>query len=119
MSALTTPRRLTTPKPTKRTAPPRTTRWLTSWPERTSGASAPDAALLVGKLGTADQAIVAAVDATVVVATRDRVDSLRRTLRALAAQRTERDWEIVVVDDGSSPPVPDDLDDAPSGLRLV
>ena len=40
-----------------------------------------------------------------VVPTRDRVASLRRTLRALAAQRTERAWELVVVDDGSSPPV--------------
>ena len=53
-----------------------------------------------------------------VVATRDRVDSLRRTLRALADQRTEREWEIVLVDDGSTPPVPEDLYDAPR-VRLV
>jgi GT2 family glycosyltransferase len=59
------------------------------------------------------------VEATVVVPTRDRVASLARTLRALAAQRTERDWELVVVDDGSSPRVPGDLEGAPAGWRLV
>jgi GT2 family glycosyltransferase len=59
------------------------------------------------------------VEATVVVPTRDRVASLRRTLRALAAQRTDRAWELVVVDDGSSPPVAEDLEEAPAGWRLV
>jgi GT2 family glycosyltransferase len=59
------------------------------------------------------------VEATVVVPTRDRVESLHRTLRALAAQRTGREWELVVVDDGSSPPVPGDLAGAPAGWRLV
>ena len=54
-----------------------------------------------------------------VVPTRDRVESLHRTLRALAAQRTGREWELVVVDDGSSPPVPGDLAGAPAGWRLV
>ena len=47
------------------------------------------------------------------------MESLRRTLRALAAQRTARAWELVVVDDGSSPPVPDDLLEAPPGWRLL
>jgi hypothetical protein len=42
----------------------------------------------LGALDTTGQAIVAAVEATVVVPTRDRVASLRRTLLALAAQRT-------------------------------
>jgi len=55
----------------------------------------------------------------VVVPTRDRVASLRRTLLALAAQRTDRAWELVVVDDGSSPPVAEDLAEAPEGWRLV
>jgi len=59
------------------------------------------------------------VEATVVVPTRDRVASLRRTLLGLAAQRTDREWELVVVDDGSSPPVAQDLAEAPPGWRLV
>jgi GT2 family glycosyltransferase len=58
------------------------------------------------------------VEATIVVPTRDRVDSLRRTLRALAAQRTDREWEVVVVDDGSEPPVPAELPDAPGNWRI-
>jgi len=43
--------------------------------------------------------------ATVVVPTRDRPDDLARLLESLAAQTTERPFEIVVVDDGSRPPV--------------
>ncbi len=73
----------------------------------------------LGTLGTTGQAIVATVDVTIVVPTRDRVESLRRTLRALAAQRTERAWELVVVDDGSDPALPEDLPDAPPGWRLL
>lgn len=42
---------------------------------------------------------------SVVIPTRDRHASLRRTVAALAAQATERSWELVVVDDGSRPPV--------------
>ena len=53
------------------------------------------------------------MDATVVVPTRNRPDSLRRTLRALAAQRTDRSWELVVVDDGSDPPAPPSPPNAP------
>jgi glycosyltransferase involved in cell wall biosynthesis len=47
---------------------------------------------------------------SVVIPTRDRHASLRRTVAALAAQDTAREWELVVVDDGSVPPVgPDAL----------
>jgi GT2 family glycosyltransferase len=42
---------------------------------------------------------------SVVIPTRDRHASLARTIAALARQRTGRAWEVVVVDDGSSPPV--------------
>jgi GT2 family glycosyltransferase len=63
--------------------------------------------------------MVAAVDATVVVPTRNRTESLRRTLRALAAQRTDCSWEVIVVDDGSDPPVPRDLSDGPPDCRIV
>ena len=59
------------------------------------------------------------MDATVVVPTRNRPGSLRRTLRALAAQSTDRSWELVVVDDGSDPPVPRELSGAPPGWRLI
>ncbi len=54
-----------------------------------------------------------------VVPTRDRITSLRRTLLALAAQHTDRAWELVVVDDGSSPPVAEDLAEAPADWRLL
>jgi glycosyltransferase involved in cell wall biosynthesis len=42
---------------------------------------------------------------SVVIPTRDRHASLRRTIAALAAQETARPWELVVVDDGSTPPL--------------
>ena len=45
------------------------------------------------------------MDASVVVATRDRRADLRCCLSALRGQTTERAFEIVVVDDGSSPPL--------------
>jgi GT2 family glycosyltransferase len=45
------------------------------------------------------------VGATVVIATRDRREGLRRVLEALAAQRGDRAFDVVVVDDGSAPPV--------------
>jgi GT2 family glycosyltransferase len=49
-------------------------------------------------------------EVTVVVPTRNRHTSLRRTVAALARQETERRWELVVVDDGSEPAVSrDDL----------
>ena len=49
------------------------------------------------------------VDATVVVASRDRADSLRRLVTALAAQESARAFEVIVVDDGSEPPYEDAL----------
>jgi GT2 family glycosyltransferase len=57
--------------------------------------------------------------ATVVLPTRDRHESLARTLRALARQRTERPWELVVVDDGSEPPVDAALLDGLPAARIV
>ena len=42
---------------------------------------------------------------SVVVPTRDRHESLQRTLAALRAQTLDRPWELIVVDDGSEPPV--------------
>ena len=55
--------------------------------------------------------------ATVVLPTRDRHASLRRALIALAAQETARTWELVIVDDGSTPPVSEA--DLPAGLPAV
>jgi GT2 family glycosyltransferase len=52
---------------------------------------------------------VSAVEASVVVPTRDRPADLRRALAALRGQRTERAWELVVVDDGSEPPIAPEL----------
>jgi GT2 family glycosyltransferase len=58
-------------------------------------------------------------EVSVVIPTRNRHASLRRTLTALAGQRTARDFEIVVVDDGSTPPVgPAELSVAPQA-RVV
>jgi GT2 family glycosyltransferase len=44
-------------------------------------------------------------DATVVIPTRDRSASLERCVAALRAQSTSRPWELIVVDDGSLPPL--------------
>jgi GT2 family glycosyltransferase len=55
--------------------------------------------------------------ATVVVPTRDRHASLRRALTALAAQETARTWELVIVDDGSTPPIAEQH--LPAGLPAV
>ena len=57
--------------------------------------------------------------ATVVVATRNRHESLRRTLAALARQETVHPWELVVVDDGSEPPVDEALLDALPAARVL
>jgi GT2 family glycosyltransferase len=46
-----------------------------------------------------------AVEVSVVVPTHNRREDLARCLAALRAQRTERTHEIVVVDDGSEPPL--------------
>jgi GT2 family glycosyltransferase len=47
--------------------------------------------------------------ASVVIPSRDRPASLRRTLDALRRQETDVPWEILVVDDGSTPALADDL----------
>jgi glycosyltransferase involved in cell wall biosynthesis len=47
----------------------------------------------------------AAVEASVVVATRDRPGQLRGCLEALTQQITDRAYEVVVIDDGGEPPV--------------
>lgn len=39
---------------------------------------------------------------SVVVCTRNRVDSLRRCVEALASIQTDYDWEVIIVDNGSS-----------------
>lgn len=46
---------------------------------------------------------------TVIICTRDRASSLRRVLESLvvAAQRMPREWELLVVDNGSSDATPD------------
>jgi len=59
------------------------------------------------------------VTATVVVPTRDRPGDLARLLRALAAQETGCDFEVVVVDDGSEPPVSVSDFDGELSLRVV
>jgi FkbM family methyltransferase len=45
------------------------------------------------------------VDATIVIPTKNRRELLARTLASVRALRTERSWEVVVVDDGSTPPL--------------
>jgi GT2 family glycosyltransferase len=45
------------------------------------------------------------MNASVVVPTRNRRDELARCLGALKAQRTARSYEVIVVDDGSLPPL--------------
>jgi GT2 family glycosyltransferase len=56
---------------------------------------------------------------SVVIPTRDRHASLRRTVAALAAQDTARPWELVVVDDGSTPPIRPDAFTAIEHVRIV
>jgi GT2 family glycosyltransferase len=54
-----------------------------------------------------------------VIPTRDRHESLGRTLAALARQRTSRGWELVVVDDGSHPPVARDVAAGFDAARVI
>ena len=42
------------------------------------------------------------LDVTVLIATRDRAELLARTLESLAGQRTAAQWEVIVVDNGST-----------------
>ena len=56
------------------------------------------------------------MDATVIIATRDRRESLQRSLAAVRAQRTDRAFEVLVVDDAGDPPLrPEDV----PGARLL
>jgi GT2 family glycosyltransferase len=56
---------------------------------------------------------------SVVIPTRDRHASLRRTVEALTAQQTARPWELIVVDDGSTPPVGEDAVAGVEHARIV
>jgi glycosyltransferase involved in cell wall biosynthesis/GT2 family glycosyltransferase len=59
------------------------------------------------------------IAATVVVPTRDRPLDLARMLRSLAAQRTERRFEVVLVDDGSEPPASASSFESEVPLRVI
>ncbi len=48
---------------------------------------------------------MSALDVSVVIASRNRPESLRRCLQAIADQHTDQSFEVVVVDDGSDPPL--------------
>ncbi len=58
--------------------------------------------------------IASAPEATVVIPTRNRPDDLARCLESVRAQATDREYEVIVVDDGSAPPV-----SVPEGVRVV
>jgi GT2 family glycosyltransferase len=59
------------------------------------------------------------MDASVVIPTKDRPLALMRCLRALGEQQTSRRFEVIVVDDGSSPPLrSDELEPLP-GARVI
>jgi GT2 family glycosyltransferase len=59
------------------------------------------------------------MDASVIIATKGRPLELAYCLRALARQDTGKDFEVIVVDDGTSPMIrPADLDGCPS-VRLI
>jgi GT2 family glycosyltransferase len=60
-----------------------------------------------------------ALDATVVIPTKNRPQSLLRTLEALATQHTRRSFEVIVVDDGSKPPLTLEPGPALPSLRLL
>jgi GT2 family glycosyltransferase len=59
------------------------------------------------------------VRATVVLPTRDRPADLARVMRTLASQRPGTGFEVVVVDDGSEPPVARESFDAALDVRVV
>ena len=61
----------------------------------------------------------AAPAVSVVVPTRDRHGSLQRTLAALRTQDLEAPWELIVVDDGSEPPLEDRLLAGLPAARIV
>lgn len=55
---------------------------------------------------------------SVVIPTRDRIDLLRRTLRSLAAADEVERLEVLVIDDGSDPPIESALGSEVDGLRF-
>lgn len=55
---------------------------------------------------------------SVVIPTRDRAETLGRTLTALERQREAPAFEVIVVDDGSSTPIATQLGDGSSSLSL-
>jgi GT2 family glycosyltransferase len=57
------------------------------------------------------------VRSSVVIATRDRHADLSRCLKALAGQATDQGFEVIVVDDGSQPPVT--VTEGPPATRIV
>jgi GT2 family glycosyltransferase len=59
------------------------------------------------------------MDASVVIPTKDRPLALRRCLRALGDQQTDRRFEVIVVDDGSSPPISATDLEAVSHARVI
>jgi GT2 family glycosyltransferase len=63
--------------------------------------------------------VTSRMDASVIIPTKDRPLELMRCLRALAEQQTSRRFEVIVVDDGSSPPIrPAELEPLPN-VRLI
>jgi len=54
---------------------------------------------------TIDGDLASRMDASVVIPTKDRPLALVRCLRALGEQQTSRRFEVIVVDDGSAPPL--------------
>jgi GT2 family glycosyltransferase len=63
--------------------------------------------------------VMSRMDASVVIPTKDRPLELMRCLRALAEQQTSTRFEVIVVDDGSSPPIrPAELELLPNA-RLI
>jgi GT2 family glycosyltransferase len=61
----------------------------------------------------------AGFDASVVIPTRDRPADLARVVAALARQETNRRFEVVVVDDASSPPLDEAILDGLAAGRVV
>ena len=55
---------------------------------------------------------------SVVIPTRDRIEMLVRTLRSLAAAADSGELEVLVVDDGSDPPIAEALEGDVDGLEL-
>jgi glycosyltransferase involved in cell wall biosynthesis len=63
--------------------------------------------------------IAETVDASVVIPTKNRSLDLGRCLRALSKQQTARRFEVIVVDDGSSPPIRQEDLETFSSARVI